>query len=446
MRIQKVPFRKAACAPLLAMLMTGCGGGSSDGGDSNLNGANGVDGVVETVGHEDGSAPIADYGSDNYSAEWNSASGSEIDNVTIVDDHLDTDFSIARVDWLDPVVRTGDEKGFALTADRDISLRVFLNSSNGSTKTPPVRLQVNSKNGDLLLDELIKVDNFIDEQAPNLSNAKGTFRYKLKGEWIQPGVKISLAIEAADLDASNNTWAQTPNVTPAQVYYLTLVALQVTGEKEANLPSETKGDATTSALVKANLMASYPFSNVKIRIVRPPVQSSKNREDGTWGTWLSDITTLEKALRANDQDYGYYYGFVTPKPGGTTIGNAYMPGFTATGQAPNKPDGTETNNWRGTMIHEEGHNFTLGHTSSCNTIASKDQAADYEPTWGYDARYDRMIDPQEYSILLTTASGCKSAGTWWSQDQYNRVQTRLNTVKNVLRVPPLSSSIVNDWK
>jgi hypothetical protein len=99
------------------------------------------------------------------------------------------------------------------------------------------------------------------------------------------------------------------------------------------------------------------------------------------------------------------------------------------------------------MIHEEGHNFTLGHTSSCNTIASKDEAAGYVPTWGYDARYDRMIDPQKYSILLTTASGCKPAptGSWWSQDQYNRVQTRTN-VKDVLRVPPLSSSIVNDWQ
>jgi hypothetical protein len=196
-------------------------------------------------------------------------------------------------------------------------------------------------------------------------------------------------------------------------------------------------------------MASYPFSDVKIRVIRTPIQSSVATGTRSWGTFVSELSAFETAQAAKDGvkgSYSYYMGFVKLLPGATVLGQSFMPGHLVTLQSPNKPDGTETNNWRGTMIHELGHNFNLGHTTTCNWIGDKDQEGGYEPRWGYDARYERMIDPAQYAILLTTVSCNPARSTWWSQTQYNYVQSRINGFTGGLLHPPAGSALASEWK
>jgi hypothetical protein len=364
---------------------------------------------------------------------------------------LQADFSFARVDWLDPIVRTDSDPTLVLTAGRDIQLRVFLSSSAENVEAPPVLLQVLDTGSHVLHEATIHPDGLLGDQEPDLSIPTGSFRYKLNGEWIQPGVQIRLELQAdergQDLNASNNVWTSTPTVAPAQTFYVTLVPFKVGEEPPAYLPSEALGDEATRAAVKSTLMAAYPFTDVKVRIIHTPIQSSIATGKRNWGKFVGELEDFEDAEGA----HGYYMGFVRLLPGfNQYIGQSYQPGWTVTMQAPNQPDGTETNGWRGTMQHELGHNFSLGDilTPSCGSIEAYDTLHGVVPGWGYDVSADRMIPPTARAAMTT---GCTPSLGWWSRTTYNKVENYIRpfkngSFKNGLFKPPATLPTFSEWK
>jgi hypothetical protein len=359
---------------------------------------------------------------------------------------LQTDFAFARVDWLDPVVRTDSDPTFALRAGRDIQLRVFLTSSVEDVEAPPILLQVLDVGDHVLHEATIHPDGLLGNQEPDLSIPTGSFRYKLNGEWIQPGVQIKLTIQAdergKDLNASNNVWMSTPPVDHAQTFYVTVVPFKVGDEDQAYLPSEALGDDATRDAVKSNLMPFYPFTDVKVRVIHTPIQSSVATGTRNWVTFLNELRAFKKA----DGPYGYYMGFVRLLPGfNSVLGESDTPGPAVTLQAPNKSDGTETNGWRGTMRHELGHNFDLGHITnpSCGSIEAYDTLNGAVPGWGYDVSTDQMIPPTTRAMMTT---GCTSSLSWWSHITYNKIENYIRSFKNGLSQPPANLPTFSEWK
>jgi hypothetical protein len=485
MRINKgLEFGKVACTLWLSMLMASCGGGGGSSAPSAstaqapgaaASGSRESGGVPADPGAQQGSDasdasgaqetseaatdPAAQQGDGSGSADAASAQPNDnaTDNTCASSDPdatvaaVDkpqlpgTDVSFARVDWLDPVVRTDSEDGFILVAGRDIFLRAFMTSSAGPVQAPPVLLQVSDGSGALLHQKIIYPQGALKSQLDpgvtgDLRNPTGTFRYKICGQWIQPGVQIKLGIQASDLSAGNNTWTSTPPVDRARTFYVTVAPFRIGDEDPAYLPNQTQGDDAIRQAVKADLMAGYPFTDVKVRVIRTPIQSALATGTRNWGTLVSELKAFESAdfasaNKPSSSGWGYYMGLVKILPGAAVLGQSIEPGWTVTMQAPNQPDGTETNNWRGTMLHELGHNFGLGHLP-CEPIDPANQE------WGYDARSDVMVPPTDF-VLMDTACPIGSPPAWWRHSTYVRIQ---DYVRAHLASPPAALSRISEWQ
>ncbi|MDC0713278.1 hypothetical protein POL68_32750 [Stigmatella sp. ncwal1] len=300
-----------------------------------------------------------------------------------------SDYALARVDWLEPAVLTTDTPGFALVSGRAVKVRAFVTAPETGAPAPQVQIKVLDAQQRVLADSTMTspVAATVGTQ-PTLGSLSEAYLFELQAEWVQPGLQVDLTVNSGpsglDPNPDNNHLLLTPAVDPPNVLYITVVPVQTQAEGLARLPEEENGPEATRAALKSLLMASYPLSDVKVRI-HEPYMAKVPSQLGNWGNLLGEI----KDLRIAEGRHGYYLGFIKPA-GGTTVGNSFMPGTVAIVSAGNP--------WRkGTVMHEMGHNFGRGHVD-CGAMDSSGQ------NWGYNAESGQMIDPTRTSNIMSYCS------------------------------------------
>jgi hypothetical protein len=312
------------------------------------------------------------------------------------------DYSLTRVDWLEPVVLTTDTPGFALVSGRAVKMRVFVTAPEAGSPAPEVHVRVLDAQQRVLADSTMSgpAGQVVGTQ-PALGSLSEAYLFELQSEWVRPGLQVELTVASgpggADPNPDNNHLLLSPTVNPPNVLYITLVPVQTQEEGLASLPEEENGPEATRQAVKSALKAFYPLSDVKVRI-HEPYMAKVTTQRGNWGYLLGELNDL----RISEGNHGYYLGFIKPS-GGATVGNSFMPGTVAI-----VASGTP---WRkGTVRHELGHNFGRGHVN-CGPLDASGQ------NWGYDAARGQMIDPTTTNNIM---SYCGPA--WVSRDSYLNIQ------------------------
>ncbi len=329
------------------------------------------------------------------------------------------DYALARVDWLEPVVLTTDTPSFALVTGRAVKMRAFVTAPQAGAPAPQVHVRVLDSQ-QVLSDSVMEPPTpAIVGTQPELGSLSAAYLFQLRAEWVKPGLQVELTVESGpdgtDPDLTNNHLVLRPTVDPAHVLYLTVVPVRTQMEGLASLPEEANGPEATRQALKSLLMATFPLSDVKIRI-HAPYDAHVTTQYNNWGYLLGEIDNLS----FSEGSHGYYLGFIKPS-GGSTVGNSFMPGTVAI-VASGDP-------WlKGTVRHELGHNFFRSH-AYCGPLDASGQ------NWGYNAEKNQMIDP-----TLTNDDMSYCGPSWVSRANY------LGILKQ-LKVYGLDKpKDISDWK
>jgi hypothetical protein len=196
----------------------------------------------------------------------------------------------------------------------------------------------------------------------------------------------------------------------------------------------------------AFLTARLPVTGVMREDHAPFVSRSVTQLPTTAAQWndafprilneLDDLHLLENATSRT-----YYYGFV-PKRSFGLAGIGYRPGNAALGfDMPNQPAIVKE-----TMVHEVGHNLSLGH-APCGGPAGVDAQYPYANArlgagtrfiWGYDAELRRFVDPTP-TDAHDLMSYCSS--DWFSDYNYRKMQGHLSPGDRALSANDAQASL-----
>jgi len=327
------------------------------------------------------------------------------------------DFRIDGADWLHPVLTPVTGSARPLVSGRAVGLRLNLVASQA------VPVQVGIVVTDAGGRQLNPVGALMNGPAlaPTAASApNGTgYRYTLQAEWVRPGVKLQVTVDPGqaydDPTPADARLALTPTVARAQVLRLTLVPVTIAGDTALVPPDAEVRDA---------LLATYPLTDVRITrrapytstTVTEAITAANEGGSGAWGKLLSEIASLRRLEGSTGQ---HYYGFIPKVDYWGTVGMGYVPGATSVGRAPRAAGQT---GWRGTFLHEKGHNFGRPHTP-CGV--SGDSAYPHAggtlgTVWGYDQRSGNFFDPAGTKDLMSYCSP-----SWVSDWTYDQVHSYL---------------------
>lgn len=314
------------------------------------------------------------------------------------------DYVIDSVDWLEPIVQQTGDTGFSLTAGRGVLVRALVRTTVEQAPAPVVRVSVADSAGAVLASAAMSGPAAV-RTSVDRNSITDNFVFQIAPRWVQPGMTVRISADSSnDPVPANNVVDLAPAVAPATVMYVTAVPVSTQDEGTAILPKSGAGEAATRAAIKASLMAMYPLSDVKVRLHAPYVLTGATTMRGNWGLMLGELNKL----RIAEGRHGHYIGFIPRSPlGSTTTGNAFMPGtvMAVMGAA----NGTD---WRsGNIQHETGHNFGLGHVV-CAALSAGGEL-------GYDAEQRSIV---QLATRNNTMSYC--GPSWISKTNYAYVQRK----------------------
>lgn len=240
-----------------------------------------------------------------------------------------------------------------------------------------------------------------------------TFNATLPADWVRAGLAIRVEVDPEQLFGSGIVNDATPAVGGTTGVDLVLVPL-VSGSNVPTMPA--------LADIVDELVRRFPLAREEITVsIRAPFTLA-SPTDGvdTSSEWSSVLQQLEQ-LRRTEAPNRHYYGMVRPMVSAGTAGIGYVNRVGSSSPNLSSLGWDATRNWRRTMSHELGHNFSRSH-APCGGVANPDTSYPYEDgVLGTAPLFESLLDNIQSPAGLTDIMGYCS-GSWFSDYNYREVQ------------------------
>ncbi|HXF45688.1 MAG TPA: IPT/TIG domain-containing protein, partial [Burkholderiaceae bacterium] len=240
-----------------------------------------------------------------------------------------------------------------------------------------------------------------------------TYNATLPTAWVIAGLQVRIDVDPESRYGNPLTVNAQPNVgTPTTIDFV-LVPL-VSGNNAPTLPDP--------ALALDELVRRFPVPRERISVsVRAPytLTSSTDGVD-TSAEWADALRELE-LLRRAEAPGKHYYGMVRPMVSAGTAGIGYVNRVGSAAPNLSSLGWDATRNWRRTMTHELGHNFSREH-APCGNVSSYDPAYPYaggalSDTPLFESLLDDIQSPANQYDVMGYCSGA-----WFSDYNLREVQ------------------------
>lgn len=240
-----------------------------------------------------------------------------------------------------------------------------------------------------------------------------TFNAVLPDEWVRAGLSVRVDVDPDQQRGLAFSADATPVVGTATGIDLVLVPL-VSGSNVPTMPA--------LADVVDELVRRMPIARNDIRVAMRAAYVLTSVTDGvdTSSEWSSALSELEQ-LRRREAPARHYYGMVRPMVSAGTAGIGYVNRVGSSSPSLSSMGWDATRNWRRTMAHELGHNFSRPH-APCGGVASPDPDYPYaNGALGTAPLYESLLGDILSPSGLTDIMGYCS-GAWFSDYNYREVQ------------------------
>jgi hypothetical protein len=330
---------------------------------------------------------------------------------------------IADIEYAQVLSQNPTETRQRLVPGKKTWVRAYVVSSTAGRSSPTVRLSA-SINGQALGQVQMTGPAMLPQLAAGAA-LPGTLRYdetqtfnaELPANWVNANLQVKVEVDPGNANGVFSSRDSAPNVGSNTRIDLVLVPL-VSGP---NVPQMPTADDVVNEIVR-----SIPVQRSDVTVT---IRAAYNLTSVTTGVLSSSefgsaLQELE-SLREQEAPTKQYYGFVKPMATSGTAGIGYVNSVQSNDPALSSLgwDASRTN-WRRTMIHEFGHNYSRSH-APCGGVASSD--ANYPYADG-DMGPQPLFNSNTNDIIAPTTSPNNKdimgycSGIWFSDYNYRFVQ------------------------
>jgi hypothetical protein len=244
-------------------------------------------------------------------------------------------------------------------------------------------------------------------------NEMQTFNASLPADWVRSGLSVRVEVDPEQRFGTAIVEDAAPAVGGTTGVDLVLVPL-VSGTNVPTMPA--------LADVVDELVRRFPVAREDISVALRAPYTLTRVTDGvdTSSEWQMALQELEQ-LRRNEASGRHYYGMVRPMVSAGTAGIGYVNSVGSSSPNLSSMGWDATRNWRRTMSHELGHNFSRFH-APCGGVANPDSNYPYaNGALSAAPLFESLLDDIQSPAGLTDIMGYCS-GSWFSDYNYREMQ------------------------
>ncbi len=326
---------------------------------------------------------------------------------------------VAGVEFAQVLSQAASEPRQRLVPRKETLVRAYVVSETSGTLAPTVR--VTGFNGATVLGALTMsgpatLPVLGASAAPPASlryNETQTFNASLPADWVASGLSLRIDVDPEQRYGTPVAVDATPNVGSRTRINLVLVPL-VSGANAPQMPDP--------ALALDEIVRRLPVAreDIVVSVRAPYTLTSVTDGVDVSSDWSNALSELEQ-LRRREAPAQHYYGFVRPMVSAGTAGVGYVNNVGASSPNLSSMGWDASRNWRRTMTHELGHNFSRLH-APCGGVSSSDPNYPYANGDLSDAPlFESLLDDIQSPIGQSDVMGYCSGG-WFSDYNLREVQ------------------------